>query len=105
MSEVEHNRWNAEQLLMSYMPLDAKEQDVFLLSETLKAELQQSGKKIDDVAASEAYKYRVKDIYKAMMKHSNICSFDRLKEVDNESIKNDTYIVLAADYIYDKLNK
>lgn len=40
-----------------------------------------------------------------MMKHSNICSFDRLKEVDNESIKNDTYIVLAADYIYDKLNK
>ena len=104
LSEVEHNRWNVEQLLMSYAPLSVEEQDVFLYSESLKAELKRSGKELSDVEPTERYKYMVKDIYKTMMKHPNICSFERLKAIDNESIMNDTYIVFAADYIYSKLN-
>ena len=104
LSEVEHNRWNVEQLLMSYAPLSVEEQDVFLYSESLKAELKRSGKELSNDEPTERYKYMVKDIYKTMMKHPNICSFERLKAIDNESIMNDTYIVFAADYIYSKLN-
>ena len=84
MAEVEHNRWNTEQLLMHYAPIGDKEQDIFIYSQ------ENNGK--------------AKDIYKSMMRHPNICSYDRLKLIDGGTIKNDVHIVTAADFIYDELN-
>lgn len=85
MAEVEHNRWNIEQLLMLYTPLSDTEQEIFIHSQNIKD--------------------KAKDIYKSMMKHPNICSYSRLKLIDGSTIKNDVYIVAAADYIYDEINK
>ena len=39
-----------------------------------------------------------------MMRHPNICSYDRLKLIDGGTIKNDVHIVTVADFIYDELN-
>ena len=84
MAEVEHNRWNTEQLLMSYEPLSVNEQEIFRYSESQKGE--------------------AKKRYKSMMKHPNICSYDRLKEIDGSTINNDVCIVAASDYIYERIN-
>lgn len=84
MAEVEHNRWNTEQLLMSYEPLSVDEQEIFRYSESQKGE--------------------AKKRYKSMMKHPNICSYDRLKEIDGSTINNDVCIVAASDYIYERIN-
>ena len=85
MAEVEHNRWNTEQLLMSYEPLSVDEQEIFRYSESQKGE--------------------AKKRYKSMMKHPNICSYDRLKEIDGSTINNDVCIVAASDYIYERINQ
>lgn len=65
LSNVEHARWNMEQLLMGYRPLtEAEQKDVI-------ADLTQKNPK------------------KLELGHFNICSFERLKEIDRSSIRFD----------------
>lgn len=102
MSAVEHNRWNMEQLLMTFDPLTFDEQQVFLYSRRLQK--QYGCKKSDDCKncqkEEKSYKCYVDKINKSMMKHHYICSFDRLQMLDGETIHNDLYIILASDYIF-----
>mgnify|MGYP003292787088 CR=1 FL=1 len=58
---VEHNRWNMEQLLMSYRPLTREEQFIVLQN-----------------ADSN-----IKDVLKSRMAHYNICSWERVAALDN----------------------
>lgn len=67
--EVEHNRWNVEKLIMSFRPLTKEEQ----------------------VQARQSKKD--KDSYKDKMAHLNICSNDRLEEIDKGAKKYDIDII------------
>ena len=69
LAEVEHNRWNIEKLIMSFRPLTKEEQ----------------------VQARQSKKD--KDIYKDKMAHLNICSNDRLEEIDKGAKKYDIDII------------
>lgn len=65
LAEVEHNRWNIEKLIMSYRHLTKEEQDI--------------------ASKSLAEKERLK----AKMAHLDICSNEKLKEVDKKAIQYD----------------
>lgn len=65
IANVEHNRWNVEQLMMTYQPLSYEEYCVW------QTEKQRNGGR------------NVKNIYKAMMKHPNICSSEVLHYADD----------------------
>lgn len=65
LAKVEHARWNTEQLLMGYRPLTEEEQ------KTVHKDM------------------RLKTPYKSKMAHLDICSFERLMEIDKRSIKFD----------------
>ncbi|MEE1322714.1 MAG: hypothetical protein UHE91_02725 [Bacteroidales bacterium] len=69
LAEVEHNRWNIEKLIMSFRPLTKEEQ----------------------VQARQSKKD--KDSYKDKMAHLNICSNDRLEEIDKGAKKYDIDII------------
>lgn len=86
MSMVEHNRWNVEQLLMTYQPLTKREQDIFIQSMT-------KTKSVED---------KVRNMYKAQMKHPNICSCDRLFAIDVKQFNPDVYITVVLQLIHDK---
>lgn len=65
---VEHNRWNMEQLLMTYRPLTREEQYAVYNSQD------------DDV----------KEVFKSRMAHYNICSWEVLAAIDN-TLKIDVF--------------
>ena len=69
LAQVEHARWNMEQLLMGYRPLTKEEQQEVQNDLTRKNPL------------------------KSQMAHFNICSFDKLKEIDCRTIKIDEKFV------------
>lgn len=84
LSDVEHNRWNIEQLLMNFRPLTEKEQ-----SEVI-------AKKED------------KEILKGKMAHLNICSNKRLaelKEVDVAPRAYDEGLTAMIPEIYSQLTQ
>ena len=66
LANVEHNRWNMEELLMNFRPLTFEEQE----------------KEI-------ALKNKNKNILKGQMAHTDICSNKRLDEIDYDSRKYD----------------
>ena len=70
LAMTEHNRWNAEQLMLRYRPLTKEEQQ----------EVLDAGSNSIDV------KNRLK---RERMAHLDICSWDRLKEVDPEVLQYD----------------
>ena len=65
LAKVEHNRWNIEQLLMSYRHLSFEEQK--------------------DASENPVKKEK----QKGDMAHLNICSNEKLKEIDKEAIEYD----------------
>lgn len=65
---VEHNRWNMEQLLMTYRPLTREEQ----------------------FAVYNSQNDEVKEVFKGRMAHYNICSWEMLTALDN-TLKIDVY--------------
>ena len=66
LANVEHNRWNIEELMMNFRPLTQEEQEREI-----------------------ALKNKNKNILKGRMAHTDICSNKRLKEIDNDSRKYD----------------
>ena len=84
LSDVEHNRWNIEQLLMNFRPLTQDEQnDVF-------------AKKKD------------KEELKGEMAHLNICSNKRLLELNTVDVVARAYdegLTSLLPEIYNKLSK
>lgn len=71
LAKVEHARWNMEQLIMGYRPIDATKQ-----------------KELTDITNKEEKKTK-KNKLKSQMIHLNICSFNKLKEIDGGSIQVD----------------
>ena len=71
LAKVEHARWNMEQLLMGYRPIDATKQ-----------------KELTDITNKEEKKTK-KNKLKSQMIHLNICSFNKLEEIDGGSIQVD----------------
>ena len=64
LSDVEHNRWNIEQLLLNFRPLTKKEQQ-----------------EVMDAALGITEKIDRKEELKGRMAHLNICSNKRLAEL------------------------
>lgn len=80
LAQTEHSRWNMEQLLIGYRPLTEAEQQEVLDDMTLK------GPK------------------KSEMAHYDICSFERLKQIDARSISFDKGLTKILPAIYTALN-
>jgi hypothetical protein len=64
LAEVEHNRWNIEELLLGFRPTTAEE------------------KKIIGKSSAE------KETYKAKFVHNDICPYKKITDTDDEKIKN-----------------
>lgn len=71
LAKVEHARWNMEQLLMGYRPVDVTKQ-----------------KELTDITDKEEKKKK-KNKLKSQMIHLNICSFNKLEKIDGGSIQVD----------------
>ena len=80
LAQTEHSRWNMEQLLIGYRPLTEAEQQAVLQNISLK------GPK------------------KSEMAHYDICSFERLKQIDERSISFDKGLTKILPAIYTALN-
>lgn len=84
LANVEHNRWNIEQLLMNFRPLTKEEQEAVINKDEDKEEL------------------------KGKMAHLNICSNKRLLELENIDVVARAYDVGLTELlpdIYEKINK
>ena len=81
LAKTEHARWNMEQLLIGFRPLTAIEQ----------AEV------LNDL--------KLKNPYKGKLAHYDICSFARLKEIDEGSIRYDRGLSSILPDIYLKLSE
>ncbi len=79
LSDVEHNRWNVEELLMNFRYLEEEEQIEVINGEKKKKEL------------------------KKKMAHLDICSNYRLMKVDGEARQNDVLLTEYLGNIYDYL--
>ena len=82
LADVEHNRWNVEELLMNFRPLTKKEQS------------------IEQSKGNEN-----KNILKGMMAHTDICSNKKLLEIDLDARQYDIELTRCLPEIYDNLNK
>lgn len=71
LAATEHNRWNTEQLLLRFRPPTKEEQESFM-NET-----------------DEDKKLKIKDALKHNMIHVNICSWDKLSELEDSSKEYD----------------
>lgn len=80
-AQVEHNRWNVERLLMQYRPLNKEEQE------------QVKGNKIK------------KQDKKREKAHLDICSNEKLREIDAEVIKYDRLFVEKIEWLEKSLIK
>ena len=84
LSDVEHNRWNIEQLLMHFRPLTEKEQ------------------------ADVINKKENKETLKGKMAHLNICSNERLRELKDVDVAARAYdegLTTLLHEIYSDMNK
>lgn len=82
LSYMEHNRWNVEQLLMTCKPLSYEEYCIW------QTDRRNQGS-------------RVKGIYKALMKHPDICSCDMLHNID-DTFQHDMKFSKSIKGIYEK---
>lgn len=78
LARTEHSRWNMEQLLMRFRPLTLEEQ-----KELLNGNLDKE------------------DLKGERMAHSNICSWERLKEIDPDAILYDKAMINALPEVYE----
>lgn len=84
LADVEHNRWNIEQLLMNFRPLTKEEQEAVI------------------------NKNKDKEDLKGKMAHLNICSNKRLLELENIDVAARAYDVGLTELlpdIYEIINK
>ena len=80
LADLEHNRWNMEQLLMNFRTLSPEEQ----------AEIKNGTG-------------RTKNQFKSQMAHLDICSNKKLMEIDKDVRKYDVDLVACLPEIYQKL--
>lgn len=80
MAECEHNRWNVQQLLMGVRAYR---------NEELK----------DYFAANDKKEYKDKMKQRGIKAHLNICSFEKLKEIDKDAYGYDAVFNAAIPYI------
>ena len=80
LADVEHNRWNIEELLMNFRPLTSEEQ-----------EKEQKDRNLN------------KEILKGEMAHVDICSNKKLLEIDSDSRKYDIELTKCLPAIYANL--
>jgi len=126
MAKLEHIRWNMEQLLLGFAPLRPEEQCklVELYTTAQSATKPENAIKHFQEDKAKADIYPNKDHYigikawlekwdafdqereflKASMSHIDICSFERLKEIDRENMQYDVDLTAILPYIYKKLN-
>ena len=83
LGKMEHNRWVAEQLLMRYRPLSKQEQDEA---------------KVESLSVSSENKKK----YKKQFAHLDICSNERLNEVDYNISELDIRMIEVLPEIYRK---
>ena len=77
LAKTEHNRWNAEQLVLGFRPLMAEEQQEVI------------GKDPD----SECFAEKKSRFKREKMAHLDICSWQRLGEVDPDALAYDSVFV------------
>lgn len=82
LSDTEHNRWNMEELLLNFRPLTKEEQD-------------------RELASGNANRSALK----SQMAHTDICSNQRLLEVDKGARAYDEMLVAKYPSIYKALKK
>ena len=106
LSKVEHARWNMEQLLLGFAPLEANEQKEMkrLRDEAKKNKLP---KNADDQTTRkwlEGWKEfdEKKEQLKGEMSHLDICSFHVLEDIDYDSIIYDVEMVKILPTLYEK---
>ena len=123
LAQVEHIRWNMEQLLMGYAPLNAEK----FCDLKKKFEKGQKVKKPSDlffekISNDKSERLSVEDYHeevkwlnewkdfddtkeqlKANMEHADICSYDVLKNIDKDSMSYDIVLVKALPRIYRNL--
>ena len=80
MAQCEHNRWNVQQLLMGVRAYR---------NEELK----------DYFTANDKKEYKDKMKQRGIKAHLNICSFEKLKEIDEEAYGYDAVFNAAIPYI------
>ena len=123
LSQVEHIRWNLEQLLMGYAPLDAEKfcdlRKKFEKGHMVKTPSDELIERIindnKEILSVEDYPEVVcwlnewkdfddtKEQLKANMEHADICSYDVLNNIDKESMLYDVVLVKALPQIYSNL--
>lgn len=123
LAQLEHIRWNTEQLLLGYAPLRPEEQKsikeklaiaqaVAFPSDEM---MQLSGPNQEGIRPEqypkmkkwlEAWKHfdEEREILKANMSHIDICSFEVLQQIDNEAIKYDEDLTGILTKIYREMN-
>lgn len=112
LAHVEHNRWNMEQLLMTYAPLTRNQYyEIVLASQPLKElESQVSDrksynkltKKGSDYGKKKGILENIKNRYKSMMMHPSVCACSMLHFVD--IIEVFSYDVNSAFKVVDLIN-
>lgn len=109
LSKVEHVRWNVEQLLLGFAPLNSSEQMALVKKQGSKApdvKLDDNGDKV--LNSEEVSKWlqsweafdTMKEILKSNMSHADLCSYDRLREVDRDAMIYDRELVRILPEIY-----
>lgn len=108
LSKVEHVRWNVEQLLFGFAPLNASEQIEIVKKHGDKepdVKLDDEEKVLNFEEVSEWLQSweefdTMKEILKSNMSHVDICSYDRLQEVDSDAMIYDRELVKVLPEIY-----
>ena len=120
LAQVEHIRWNLEQLLMGYEPLNADKfidlknkfeegkrlktpsDETFLKIENDKREKIPEEEYLDVVNWLKGWKAfdDTKEQLKANMEHADICAYDILETIDKDSMSYDVIMVKALPKIY-----
>ena len=81
LADVEHNRWNVEELLMNFRPLTRKEQQQEIESNNVN-----------------------KNILKSQMAHLDICSNARLVQIDKDARKYDEGLSKCLHRLYTEIS-
>lgn len=108
LSKVEHIRWNVEQLLLGFAPLNASEQIGLVKKHGDKepdVKIDVEGKVLNFEEVSRWLQSweefdTMREVLKSNMSHVDICSYDRLQEVDSDAMIYDRELVRILPEIY-----
>ena len=115
LAMVEHNRWTVEQLLLNYRPVSAAEQLELKMDCDKIREIEASivACSIEEVRKAEEGKLEsifndlkmCKNALKEQVCHPDICTYERLREVDFPTLKYDIAICRSLPYIVRELKR